>query len=261
MSDWFYTSNGAKNGPVDTEALKTLFSEGSVTYETLVWRNGFGANWKKMGDVEEFSDTNQPPPVPISAMNNTWIWTLALVPVLGYFVEKIISNSNGEVADVVILTGYFIANITLIYLDQKNVEASGRDVLSTFFAALLVPFYIFSRNKRVGANQATFLVWIAGFLLVTFGATGLTMPYLGLTTPTCSSAASIAQIKAIFPDIPINVAKIGVSKVENIKHVSQNGKLETCTASVLTTSGVSVPISYTIDDRGSEYYWQVQIGN
>lgn len=261
MSEWYYTVNGAKKGPVASDALASLFSEGAVNNDTLIWRNGFGSSWKKMGEVEEFTNASEPPPVPTSAMNNTWIWTLALVPVIGYFVEQVLANAFNNISDTAVLAGYFVANITCIVLDQKNVEASGRNGLSTFFAALLVPFYIFTRNKRVGANQTTLVVWLAGFALVTFGANGFTMPYLGLTTPTCTSAASISQIKKIFPDIPINVAKIGVSDVRNIKHVSKSGQLETCTASVLTTSGMTIPITYTIDDRGNEYYWQVQIGN
>ncbi|MBB2905807.1 hypothetical protein FHR76_002189 [Rhizobium sp. RAS22] len=261
MSEWYYTINGAKKGPVAVEALKNLFTEGTVNNDTLIWRNGFGSSWKKMGEVEELSDHAEPPPVPTSAINNTWIWMLAVVPLLGYCFEEVLSESYGPLPDKAVLIGYFIANITFIILDQKKVEASGRSGISSFFGALLVPFYIFTRNKRIGTNQTTLFVWIAGFLLATFGATGFTMPYLGLTTPTCNSAISVSQIKKIFPDIPINLANLGASDVKDIKHISKSGKIETCSATVLTTSGVSVPISYTIEDRGGEYLWYVQLGS
>lgn len=47
---WFYAINGERLGPVTPEQLSTLVANGTVTSETLVWREGF-ANWEPWGSV------------------------------------------------------------------------------------------------------------------------------------------------------------------------------------------------------------------
>jgi len=47
---WFYALNGERLGPVTPEQLATLVAHGTVTSETLVWREGF-ANWEPWGSV------------------------------------------------------------------------------------------------------------------------------------------------------------------------------------------------------------------
>ena len=47
---WFYAINGERLGPVTPEQFSTLVANGTVTAETLVWREGF-ANWEPWGNV------------------------------------------------------------------------------------------------------------------------------------------------------------------------------------------------------------------
>ncbi len=58
---WFYSINGERLGPVTPEQLSTLVANGTVTAETLVWREGF-ASWEAWGKV---ADANPLPAVAV----------------------------------------------------------------------------------------------------------------------------------------------------------------------------------------------------
>lgn len=64
---WFYAVDGERLGPVTPDQLSTLVANGTVTPETLVWREGF-ASWEPWGKVAEANplpaaDPNAPPPL------------------------------------------------------------------------------------------------------------------------------------------------------------------------------------------------------
>lgn len=69
---WFYAINGERLGPVTPEQFSRLVADGTVTNETLVWREGF-ANWEPWGQVADAHplpepDPDTPPmPVPVAA--------------------------------------------------------------------------------------------------------------------------------------------------------------------------------------------------
>ncbi|MEC5125260.1 DUF4339 domain-containing protein [Verrucomicrobiales bacterium BCK34] len=60
MSDaiWFYEDNGERKGPVTAEFLVGLKTSGSITAETLVWRDGF-ADWLPFRESELFEPDSQ----------------------------------------------------------------------------------------------------------------------------------------------------------------------------------------------------------
>jgi len=62
---YFIELNGAQNGPHDIPALRNLVQSGSLTADTLVWREGMG-NWTPAREVAELSGIfgSVPPPVP-----------------------------------------------------------------------------------------------------------------------------------------------------------------------------------------------------
>ncbi len=47
---WYYADGQEQKGPVDEVALKALVSDGTVTNETLIWKEGM-ANWTPYGQV------------------------------------------------------------------------------------------------------------------------------------------------------------------------------------------------------------------
>ena len=63
---YFYAVNGAQQGPVSFDQLKTLFANRTVNKESLVWKQGM-AGWTALQEVEElksFLGGNTPPPLP-----------------------------------------------------------------------------------------------------------------------------------------------------------------------------------------------------
>ncbi len=62
---FFAVINGQQSGPYDLNTLKQMAAQGSLTKETLVWRDGM-ANWLAAGQVPEMSQVfgATPPPVP-----------------------------------------------------------------------------------------------------------------------------------------------------------------------------------------------------
>ncbi|MFX3681311.1 MAG: GYF domain-containing protein [bacterium] len=66
---WFYALNGDRLGPVSPEQLSNLVADGTVTAETLVWRDGF-ASWEPWGQVAAANPLPAPsadfPPPPVA---------------------------------------------------------------------------------------------------------------------------------------------------------------------------------------------------
>ena len=66
---YFYAANGAQQGPVTFDQLKTLFANRTINRESLVWKQGM-SNWAQLQEVEElksFLGGNTPPPLPPTA--------------------------------------------------------------------------------------------------------------------------------------------------------------------------------------------------
>jgi hypothetical protein len=66
---WFYAINGNRLGPASPEQFAALVAAGTITEETLVWREGFG-EWEPWGKVaaanplpEPSADAPLPPPM------------------------------------------------------------------------------------------------------------------------------------------------------------------------------------------------------
>jgi len=53
MSTWRYVQNGQERGPVETVELQALLDNGTISSETLVWKEGF-ANWIAVRTVPDF---------------------------------------------------------------------------------------------------------------------------------------------------------------------------------------------------------------
>jgi uncharacterized membrane protein len=71
MSNWSYVRNGQQAGPIDTAALQTLLTNGTLTADTLVWREGMSA-WAPARTLPEFGGStapsgDAPPPLATSA--------------------------------------------------------------------------------------------------------------------------------------------------------------------------------------------------
>lgn len=56
--NWYYAKNGAQQGPLPTEELKTRIAMGEVSATDLAWREGM-PDWLPVGQIAELK--NQPP--------------------------------------------------------------------------------------------------------------------------------------------------------------------------------------------------------
>lgn len=65
MSTWRYVQNGQPSAPVDTTALSALLTNGTLSPDTYVWREGM-TNWLAAKSVPEFANCRpaSPPAVP-----------------------------------------------------------------------------------------------------------------------------------------------------------------------------------------------------
>ena len=51
MENWSYKRNGAVEGPVSKDQLKSLYDAGEITRQTLVRSSSAGGGWRRYGDV------------------------------------------------------------------------------------------------------------------------------------------------------------------------------------------------------------------
>ncbi|CAM3612395.1 RDD family protein [Bordetella sputigena] len=63
--EWWYATAEGRNGPVAEETLAQLLSAGTISDDTLVWRNGM-TGWARLAEVPELARHPRaiPPPVP-----------------------------------------------------------------------------------------------------------------------------------------------------------------------------------------------------
>lgn len=60
---YYVAINGQSTGPYDFNVLSQMVSAGTLTKETLVWKQGM-ANWTQAGIVQELQSLFNVPPVP-----------------------------------------------------------------------------------------------------------------------------------------------------------------------------------------------------
>lgn len=62
---WYYVTNGQRQGPVGDEEIRNLVANGTVKGTDLVWNETMGQEWKPAGQVADLGSSNpaQPPPV------------------------------------------------------------------------------------------------------------------------------------------------------------------------------------------------------
>ncbi len=59
---WYYAENNERRGPIEDAAFQTLVATGTITPETLVWREGY-ADWLPFSKAPASANTSRPAPV------------------------------------------------------------------------------------------------------------------------------------------------------------------------------------------------------
>jgi hypothetical protein len=248
---------------VSLQDLKALFDNGAIYEDTLVWSVARGGDWAKYSDTFRDNGAASAPPIPSSQITDLWVWCIAAVPILGAVIEAwVAASSKLPLNPLVIIAAYAATNGALAMLDTSAIRKSGRNDRSiSALAFVLVPAYLFVRAKRLGRSQITLATWVLAIAASIYLPSDTILSYtnFSFSLPSCSSGTSVAQIKAIFPDIPVNLGKLPALEVQDIKTSSNTETLNSCTATVLTAGQTRIPISYTIEERNGQYYYYVQI--
>lgn len=63
MAQWYYAADGEQAGPVEETELKNLLSEGKISADTLIWKEGM-ADWSPFSAVFSGADEGVTAPVP-----------------------------------------------------------------------------------------------------------------------------------------------------------------------------------------------------
>lgn len=63
---WYYVVDGARVGPVEETEITRLVQAGTITANTLVWREGLDG-WVPASDHFNIADAGSPPPMPATA--------------------------------------------------------------------------------------------------------------------------------------------------------------------------------------------------
>ncbi|WP_165457074.1 DUF4339 domain-containing protein [Agrobacterium cavarae] len=167
MDSWFYNMGGRRFGPVTESELKSLFADGTISGETLVWNAGAGSDWKRFVEVETFKPTasNAPPPLPPSEVSDLWAWIMALTPAPLLFIHLgLIASIGSGFNRATYLTLSVIVYLSCLAYDNRVVARAGygRRMRGAGAWMLMTPAaYLIARSKRMGKNPALGYVWIA----------------------------------------------------------------------------------------------------
>jgi hypothetical protein len=99
-----------------------------------------------------------PPPLTGSDVNNTFIWAVVAVPIVGVIIELLAGT------DLVWL--YIVANIACCALDEMKLKKAGQKA-PTNWMVFLVPVYLWKRASLLNQKKHYFWAWCAAFVLST----------------------------------------------------------------------------------------------
>lgn len=265
---WFYIQGGDRKGPVSLLELKEMYKNSGLSEQALVWTKNFGDDWKRLEDVAEMREANEPPLVPAKSISNLWLYLLVAVPIFGVTLETVMTESYPEWflqgSDSAGFIIFFVLNSAFGLLDEREIRKSGRKDIAKGIMAwifLFVPIYIFFRGKRTGKGAWPLLGWISALLIGVFAEESIPSEiYLGVGVPSCESKTTIGMIEKIYPEIPINVVNATVVDISEIRETGydKENKIRSCNAIVKNSIASDTPILIKISEVGDEYYFEVQ---
>jgi hypothetical protein len=182
-SEWYYITNGARQGPTTVAAIKELLNKKQIETDTHVWRKGM-PEWKSLRE-SDLADlvAAEPPAISPAHIGNGYVWTLAFLPLVFGVIEATVAASNQEAAARTLVLGFpyhpskglppqipLLINALLGWLDDRRLKQAGYGSWVTrVTAVLLQPAYLFLRAKRLKQRPYYAVAWIlsliVGFLI------------------------------------------------------------------------------------------------
>jgi hypothetical protein len=265
LEQWFYESAGSRNGPVSKNELQKLIDAGSITADSLVWTNRFGAKWKAYSAAFPESVSERPPPLPSSFVNGFYGWAIAMLPLIGGIFEKILLNAG--VVDTTDSTfdlgAWILAYCTLMAFDTTQITRSGRNSKKIGVGGWfwLVPIYLIQRSRALSHKQILPIVWIVSFIASVFLITPdiLSEPiYLGTGIPACGSSTEQLVVKNIFGEIMKDNA-LSAMDIKNIQTISASDNLNQCTADISADDQKTYSVKYSITQQQDKFNTRVEL--
>jgi hypothetical protein len=172
VADWYYVTGAGRAGPVAYAVLEKLLAEGQFSKDTPVWKAGM-PDWVKFSEcrevVEEEAVQSQTAAKP---MRNRYIWALAFAPLWGGVLQIVATEVRVATTNKTLDYYYqmwwivVVINILVCGLDYLNFKRSGHDVGTIDkWLCLLVPVYIYRRDKIANANITRTCVWAVSCML------------------------------------------------------------------------------------------------
>jgi hypothetical protein len=171
MKEWYYSFNGRQVGPLHDEQIIKLIENGTIKPETNVWNN-YEDLWKNAIETElsSYFQNNQlppppdslqnpnylpPPPLPGTDVDNTFVWLVVIVPVLGGIIEFAVGQS--------LIWVYWILNTILLSFDQMKLKNAGYKA-PNFWLIIIIPVYLWRRSTILRQKRSYFWTWIFIFI-------------------------------------------------------------------------------------------------
>lgn len=174
---WYFEDKGKRKGPVSEIELNELINMGKVTYGTAIWKAGF-SGWVKVEDTEFRHQlaTISAPPLLGKNVNNTIVWIVAFAPIIGLFLEYVISGAvygDNMFAQLRVKSGEFwyvtlTLNLILCALDERYLKSAGHNTNNFLGWVWLIPVYLYKRAKTLDQGPAYLIVWCICFALAFF---------------------------------------------------------------------------------------------
>lgn len=174
--EWFYEEKGERKGAVSETEMIALINNGTVSYGTSVWKQGF-PDWLNVENtnLREHLGKASPPPLKGENINNTMAWLAAFTPIIGLFLEYVIAGAmydgNELAAAIAVRSGklFYVTlglHILFCYLDERKLKKAGYNTAKFRGWVWLVPVYLFQRAKALKQTPSYFWVWIVMFILM-----------------------------------------------------------------------------------------------
>ncbi len=251
---WYYVSNGQQVGPIPESELLRLYYCGGISVHTKVWKSGMG-DWVEFKDVN-FLSMNSPPPLVGDDINNTLVWILAFMPILGTVLEYIIVGALGiYTTSIWVITVAF--NIMLCMSDEMMLRKAGySNVNRIVWTVFIIPIYLFSRAKLLKQHNTYAIVWCITFLVLIFSPQVISQ-ITGVGNPAAISVVQDGTLYA-YPDETIEEMVSGfVDNPEWSVIVADDGNTYVNVEGVILYDNAPVDmfLQYRIyDDNTFEFY-------
>ncbi len=266
--NWYFEQSGSRHGPVTLETLLSFLKSKMVTGDTPCLESGSrqrveAARVRFIHKASRRRQTRSPPlPKSTPKASSFFAWTIALVPIVGGFIQMVLAADGALPREGAVLCVYFVVYTILCTLDSnhiKNSRASSDLPIRWFW---LVPVYLYKR-ARILRQPLTYLwAWvIALFIGALMTQTDWLSKevYWGTGLPACDNDTIKGKVSSIFAEVRSSFRPLegGALRIEQIPEPSSTEKERACKALIYSSRALRYQVSYKITDIGSDLYVEI----